>query len=177
MENLLNEDNEIVKIKYFTARVKARTYDVTAPERQNAYLRALKQNCKNLEIHYGSFRQDKTRMANANPPPNTIEVIKTEEKGSDVNLAVSVLNDAWLNSYDCAVVVSNDSDMEGALKLVKAHHPQKIIGVITPGARVRTSQKLKKHSDFTKTIRTVHLENALLPRDISEIGISKPDEW
>ena len=40
-----------------------------------------------------------------------VEVIKTEEKGSDVNLAVHLLNDAWLDRYECAVVVSNDSDL------------------------------------------------------------------
>ena len=28
------------------------------------------------------------------------QVIKTEENGSDVNLAVHLLNDAWLNEYD-----------------------------------------------------------------------------
>lgn len=32
-----------------------------------------------------------------------VEVVKTEEKGSDVNLAVHLLNDAWLDVYDCAV--------------------------------------------------------------------------
>ena len=64
-------------------------------------------------------------MANADPPPNTVNVIKTEEKGSDVNLAVHLLNDAWLNKYECAVIVSNDSDMAEAMRLVKAHHPQK----------------------------------------------------
>ena len=41
-------------------------------------------------------------MDNPNPPPNTLEVWKTEEKGSDVNLAVHMLNDAWLNKYDVA---------------------------------------------------------------------------
>lgn len=40
-----------------------------------------------------------------------VDIIKTEEKGSDVNLAVHLLNDGWLDAYDCAVVVSNDSDL------------------------------------------------------------------
>jgi uncharacterized LabA/DUF88 family protein len=44
-------------------------------------------------------------------------IIKTEEKGSDVNLAVHLLNDAWLDHYDCAVVVSNDSDLAEDLYL------------------------------------------------------------
>jgi hypothetical protein len=40
-------------------------------------------------------------MENATPPPDTVEVWKNEEKGSDVNLALHVLNDAWLDAYDC----------------------------------------------------------------------------
>ena len=38
-------------------------------------------------------------------------MVKTEEKASDVNLAVHLLNDSWLNAYDCAIVVTNDSDI------------------------------------------------------------------
>lgn len=49
-----------------------------------------------------------------------VDIIKTEEKGSDVNLAVHLLNDGWLDAYDCAVVVSNDSDLAEAMRLVKA---------------------------------------------------------
>ena len=56
---------------------------------------------------------------NANPPPKKIPIYKTEEKGSDVNLALHLLNDAWLNAFDCAVIVSNDSDLAPALKMVK----------------------------------------------------------
>ena len=57
-------------------------------------------------------------MENASPPPATVKVWKNEEKGSDVNIAVHVLNDAWQNAHDCAVVVSNDSD------LAEAHNSQ-----------------------------------------------------
>ena len=59
------------------------------------------------------------------------QVIKTEEKGSDVNLAVHLLNDSWLDVYDCAVVVSNDSDIAEAMRLARHHHG-KLIGLITP---------------------------------------------
>lgn len=48
-----------------------------------------------------------------------VDIIKTEEKGSDVNLAVHLLNDAWQNVYDCAVVLSNDSDLKEAITLIQ----------------------------------------------------------
>jgi uncharacterized LabA/DUF88 family protein len=81
-------------------------------------------------------------MEHANPPPASVEVWKNEEKGSDVNLALQLLNDAWQGAYDCAVVVSNDSDLAEALMLVKQQH-RKLIGLVAPGAPTRkTSRQL-----------------------------------
>ncbi len=45
-----------------------------------------------------------------------VDIIKTEKKGSDVNLAVHLLNDSLLDKYDCAVIVSNDSDLAESLR-------------------------------------------------------------
>jgi hypothetical protein len=39
---LLNKHNTIIEIKYFTARISCRDNDQHAPERQKAYLNALK---------------------------------------------------------------------------------------------------------------------------------------
>lgn len=56
-------------------------------------------------------------LENVNPPPPVCRVWKNEEKGSDVNLAIHLLNDAWNNRFDVAVVVSNDSDLAEAMRL------------------------------------------------------------
>jgi hypothetical protein len=40
-----------------------------------------------------------------------VRVIKTEEKGSDVNLATHLLHDAHMGRFELGVVVSNDSDL------------------------------------------------------------------
>ncbi|HET7921307.1 MAG TPA: NYN domain-containing protein, partial [Gammaproteobacteria bacterium] len=113
----------------------------------------------------------------ANPPPPTVQVWKNEEKGSDVNLALHVLNDAWQNSYDCAVIVSNDSDLAESLRLVKAQH-KKLIGIVTPGAPIRkTSWQLKQHADFVKPIRTWMLQQSQLPNPIPGTKIRKPVRW
>ena len=93
-QQLLKPRNDIQEINFYTAIVKPNPNDLQAPQRQDAYLRALKAHIPQMNIHYGHFLRHKVRMANANPPPNTCEVFKTEEKGSDVNLAVHLLNDA-----------------------------------------------------------------------------------
>jgi len=43
-------------------------------------------------------------------------VIKTEEKGSDVNLATHLLHDAHRGWFEAAVIVSNDSDLLEPIK-------------------------------------------------------------
>ena len=51
-------------------------------------------------------------------PGPTVHVIKIEEKGSDVNLATRLVHDAHRDAYEGALVVSNDSDLNEALRIV-----------------------------------------------------------
>jgi uncharacterized LabA/DUF88 family protein len=104
-----------------------------------------------------------------------VRIIKTEEKGSDVNLAIHVLNDAWLDLYDCAVIVSNDSDLAESLRLVKEQH-NKVIGLITPG-KGHPSRELLRYADFTKRIRKGVLAISQLPDPIPGTTIYKPKVW
>ena len=129
--NILARHHSIDRICYFTAALQKSEHDPWAHLRQKAYLNAL-QTLPNLEIHYGKFLRHQVRMPNANPPPKIVEVIKMEEKGSDVNLSVHLLNDAWKDRYDCAVLVTNDSDMAEAMRLVKKGFYNKKLGLITP---------------------------------------------
>jgi uncharacterized LabA/DUF88 family protein len=119
-ENILNSKNEISKIKYFTAKVTALN-DPRRPLRQQTYIRALKYYIPEFQEFYGHFMTHVTSMPMANPtyPGQRVKVIKTEEKGSDVNLAVYLLNDAWLDLFDCAIIVSNDSDLDEAVRIVR----------------------------------------------------------
>ena len=109
---MLHEHNQIVRIKYFTARVSNTVDDPNKAYHQEAYLRALKHTTPELTTYFGQFT---THIVKAKlvPPIHGQEFAKisrTSEKGSDVNLAVHLLNDAWLNGYDCALMVSGDSD-------------------------------------------------------------------
>jgi hypothetical protein len=64
---------------------------------EDKYLQALALNPK-ISIHLGRFQQSRVRMpvANVRPgQPKTVEVLKTEEKGSDVNIATHLLADAF----------------------------------------------------------------------------------
>lgn len=88
--------------------------------RQGIYLEALATNPK-IQIKYGYFSMHKTKMPLANEwekgKIKTVEVIKTEEKGTDVNLAVQMVADAKDNLFDKALLFSNDSDMAYAVQI------------------------------------------------------------
>lgn len=172
VKHLIADNNEITKIKFFTAKVKNNENDPDAGSRQHKYLQAIQAHIPNLEIHYGYFSRQKVPMHNANPPPKKVKVIKTEEKGSDVNLSVHMLNDAWKDEYDMAILISNDTDMAEALKLVKTQFSNKKIGILTPGNR-KTTQKLRKYADFYKPIRSGVLRASQLPDTITIPGTGK----
>ena len=103
-------DNEVVKIKYCTARVAPRPGNANVHVRQEAYLRAL-QTLSNVEIIYGAFLTHTVKMPSAKDPRQMVKVIKTEEKGSDVNLATHLLFDACQDAYELGIVISNDSKL------------------------------------------------------------------
>ena len=111
-------------------------------------------------------RPDDRRMA---------EVLKTEEKGSDVNLAVHLLNDCWLGRYECAIVVSNDSDLAEAMHLVN-EHGGKTLGLVKPRLKQR-SDELRVHAKFVINIRPGMLQNAQLPDPIPGTTFRKPAGW
>ena len=130
-----------------------------------------------IKVYFGHFLSHGIRAPLAQPAGNrrTVEIIKTEEKGSDVNLAVHLLNDGWLNAYDCGVVVSNDSDIAEAMRLVRQPHGKRI-GLVTPGAG-RPSRQPMAHADFSRHIRANGLQHSQLPDPISGTNIRKPVAW
>ena len=109
----------ITRIRYFTALVGPRPGDPDKRFRQQTYIRAL-ETTPGLSVHYGHFLSGPERMLVANPPPGgsrTVEVVRTQEKGSDVNLATYLLMDGFRGGYELAVVVSNDSDLKTPIEL------------------------------------------------------------
>ena len=79
--------HRIRRFYYFTAMVESRPGDPDQSARQQTYLRALK-TLPNFTIVLGSFLSHVVTMPLANGR-GYVDVIKTQEKGSDVNLAAN----------------------------------------------------------------------------------------
>lgn len=204
LEKLLAPHHRIIRIKYFTALVsgkfdpdqptRQKTYiralETQIPEIEvyygsfttheviariacpsNSYTGPFK-----IPIHSGKDVTLATLACTSRqyPGPFKAPVYKTEEKGSDVNLAVHIVNDAWEDQFDCAVIVSNDSDLAEALRIVRGKG--KMIGLINPRDRM-PARELMRYAHFHKKVRTGVLRDSQFPDRIPGTSLTKPADW
>lgn len=177
--------NQIIATKFFTAKVSALPKNPGQPIRQLMYWRALG-TLPNLQIIQGDFRTRKVRAPVVNPPPDFIEIFKTEEKGSDVNLAAHLLLDAFRDQYECAIVISGDSDLVTPIRMVR-DELKKPVGVLNPqrlsGPNCRPPRKnagLQSAASFYQNgVTWAQLENAQFPSPLTDANgtFHKPPNW
>lgn len=174
---LPNED--IRQVRYFTARVSGKL-DPQAPARQDIYLRALR-TLPRVSIHLGTFLTNKVWMPLVNPPPQgprKAQVFKTEEKGSDVNLAAHLLLDLFKERCNTVVIVSNDSDLTEPVRIARYELGGKV-GVLNPHPPARRSRELSRDANFFKQIRQGTLAASQFPETLVDAKgrFRKPKGW
>lgn len=168
----------IHRIRYFTALVHERPEKPGQNIRQQVYLRALR-TIPDLSIHLGYYLTHPVTMRSCTPTGKVgkpVMVLKTEEKGSDVNLATYLLADGFRNDYEAAVIISNDSDLLEPIRLTR-HELGKVVGILNPQAR--PSRALLPHVTFMKQIRPgVLATSQFLTTLIDAQGrFHKPPSW
>ncbi|MCX6647560.1 MAG: NYN domain-containing protein [bacterium] len=175
----IRQHDQVLKILYFTAMV-------SGPTRSNQieYLRAL-ETLKTIEIIKGKLvsRQVTCKVPRCNY--TGIRIFNSaEEKGTDVNIAVRMIDDAFHNRCDNFVLVSGDSDLAPALRFIKHQFPKKQLFVYIP---VRQSHRLERHNRILASIADKYnftpdglLKHSQFPdtfQDSSGQTISKPSGW
>lgn len=174
---LVDSNKRIVKVKYFTAKVSPRANDPDQPFRQHLYLRAL--GTLNAQIVYGRYLSHVVKMFKANQVPGTdpfVEVVKTEEKGTDVNIASHMIVDAADNLFDCAILISGDSDLTTPVKICIGKYG-KCVGVLNP--QRQKCRTLEREATFYKHIRETTLAACQFDAVLSDAAGSfhKPSRW
>lgn len=108
--------------------------------------------------------------------PAKVWTYKSEEKGSDVNLAAHLLRDAYRSACACAVIISNDSDLLTPIQMAKADCGL-TIGLVPP--RPKGSVQLKRLADFKVEPRTHWLASSQLPEPVATANgpVHKPVNW
>jgi hypothetical protein len=126
----LRLDEQVTWIGFFTAIVDPKKQQSLKRDRQRRYLKALKaQPC--VEVILGKY-QNRTVTCQANACPRHLTYEVGEEKKTDVNIAVRLIDDAVHGRTDSMVIVSADSDLEPAVQWVRKNHPAISITVYIP---------------------------------------------
>ena len=106
-----------------------------------------------------------------------VRVMKTEEKGSDVNLATHLLIDAFDDAFEVAVIISNDSDLKEPIRLVRDRFGKRIV-LLAPKT-TKISGALRPLADYIRQFGPNALARAQFPMQLQDaIGsFHKPPTW
>ena len=177
-------------VYFFTADIKSRisTQGEAAQKAQQAYHRALEKKYPyNIKIIKGYYALEKGNLLRYKQPPDKsdrVEVWRLEEKQTDVNITLTAYRDAIQNKVQQVVFVSNDTDIEPALKALREDMGDTVvIGIIIPiraNSRRPQNQRLSQYADWTRSyITDEELADSHLPNKVptAKKPIRKPEYW
>lgn len=164
-------DEEVTRILYFSAL--STHMDESSQKMQQSYVTALQ--LRNIKPILGHFKQKDRYCLKCLSHYQT-----HEEKETDVNIALALLDLAYQDVYDRALLISNDSDLAPAIRNVRERFPNKKITIVAPPLSRQCNELIQVASDKMK-IRTHHLERSLLPEVIVDasrmIFVNRPREY
>ncbi|MCX6807276.1 MAG: NYN domain-containing protein [Patescibacteria group bacterium] len=185
LSNLFIEENEqIKKIFYFSTFC---PWNKEKMIRHKKYVRALSKN--GVEMIRGSFQlttkrfiKGKMNVLNLIPPdievPAEIKFQSYEEKKTDVNIAVKIIECATLDIYDHFYILSGDSDFVPAIKYVRKNYQHiKLTNILPINS---AGQEIGKACHAQLRIEEDHLRKSLLEQKIvvaKDAVIEKPEEY
>lgn len=151
-QKLLSAQQRLTLVRYFTTRIRN---DSGKHSRQNRYIDALTAR-GGVSIDYGHFlsRPARCRSCGAKWQRN-------EEKKTDVNIAVRLLEDAFDDLFDVAIIVSGDSDLAPPIQSVRHRFPKKTVVVAHPPKR--SSAELARVAHGAYHINPSQVRSARLP--------------
>jgi uncharacterized LabA/DUF88 family protein len=177
---ILRKDDTVQAIKYFTALVSGQTRS-----HQETYLKALA-TLPLVDVILGKFKSKRVRC-------NEVSCLHagnrffetTEEKRTDVNIAVSMLDDAYQDACDQLVLISGDSDLVPTVNMVRTRFPDKRVIVYVPhtpalsttrGHAVELRAAANTHRDLPLNLLKVAQFPTQVPDGAGGL-IAKPTAW
>ncbi|MFH0793784.1 MAG: NYN domain-containing protein, partial [bacterium] len=170
--SVVPDGQELILVKYFTTHISASLRDPGKAKRQLTYLEALQAYSK-IQIILGNFMKKPTVC-----PKCACQYWVMNEKKSDVNLATHLIADAIDDIYDVAYVVSGDSDLSDAIRMVRRRYADKSVFVWFPPGRASTD--LTSAASQSGIIGKKRFSRNQLPPQIRKADgfiLEKPAEW
>lgn len=167
--SLLTSDQQLALTRYFTTRVKG---NPDKARRQARYIEAL-QTREHIEIDYGHFLSKTVSCYTCGR-----RWVQNEEKKTDVNIAVRMLEDAYDDRFDTAVVISGDSDLTAPIQAVQRRFHGKRVLVAFPPKRF--SKELDRVADHAFWIFARNIRASRLPPSVTTTDgttLTAPQGW
>lgn len=170
--NILDKNQCLVKVRYFTSQVPYNPLDRYKVRRQQTYLKAIRE-LAGVCIHLGRYQQKKVMHHACGK-----RLKFPQEKMTDVNIATNLLCDAHDDLFDVAMIVSGDSDLVSAVDATCTRFDNKKAIVCFPPNR--GSVRLKSVASGCKCLGREAFSKSQLPDPFIVPGknpICRPQSW
>lgn len=173
--SFLKKGMELQKVCYFTAE----PLNDEKRNRQGAFLNANELlNQSTFEVIRGKFLEKHYEC-----PYCHADILKPEEKKTDVNISIRMIEDCLLNSTDTIILVSADTDLIPPLELIKKRFPEKKIKVYFPPSNFSNHIRDTLHTWKQKPVllkkNVGKFEAAIMPNEVEKDGKKYviPEKW
>lgn len=168
-QSLCRSQDQLDTVKYFTADVRDKPQ---SHRRQAVYLTAL-MAYTTVDLSKGRFQEKHMRCFSCKHWWKVYE-----EKETDVAIAADLIEDAVMDRWDRALLISADADLCPAVRAVKRPCPEKTVIAAFPPRRSSDELKNMVHGAFTintAKIRKSQLPDPVIRPDGSELR--RPGYW
>ncbi|MDE6736341.1 MAG: NYN domain-containing protein [Treponemataceae bacterium] len=175
-ESFLGDGQELCKVIYFTAS----PLDREKSSRQSSFLNANRLlNGERFEVVRGKYIEKPVKC-----PLCGETFVRPEEKRTDVNISVRMVEDCVNDRTDTLVLVSADSDIIPPLESIKQNFAEKSIKVYFPPNRYSHDIKdfLTAHYRKKPTLlekNAMRFDQAVMPHTVEKDGkkYTIPEKW
>jgi uncharacterized LabA/DUF88 family protein len=168
INSLLEPNQELIEVKYFTSRV---SNNPDKQKRQSTYLDALEST--GTQIIYGNYQDNNTECNRCG------HVWKSaKEKMTDVNIATSIIIDAFKDKYDMAMLISGDSDLSPPIKAIHELFKQKRVFIAFPPKRHNSTMAIVSRGSMIigrKKLVDAQFDEEVISKTGFKLRI--PDQW
>lgn len=170
--NLLKPNQQLVAVKYFTARISANPGNPGKHKRQATFLEAV-ESLPDTTVFYGHYLSKTRKCFSCGATWNS-----HEEKMTDVNISVELMKDAFDNLFDTALLLSADSDLTAPVETVLNRYSSKKIIMVCPPDR--HSKKLESVATTSFRLGRKKLKDSQFPDNYKKPDgyvLTRPAEW
>ncbi len=168
-QSLTHKEEKLTKVYYFSAYA---TWKPDRYARHRKYVRALKKF--GVTPVFGHFKSKTKKCKNCGR-----KWIEHEEKETDVQIALQLLQESFEDQYERAIIISSDSDLLPAIKMVLNKFETKSILVAPPPGRFEVSRGLRQETSSYRITKS-RIRGCLLPEVVTlneSEAVECPEKW